>query len=410
MATRFFDEANRRIQSFTPARWSVILSITSFCLAVLFSFTLFPLMGEATSGLDPDGYGRAGQILYETGSFQSISKAPLYPVFIASISWLSGGYRLWIIQLAQCFLFSMTAVVLYAIFQRTLPVKTSKYAGLLCAVYPVSIWYVPRLWTETFLSLMIAVFTLSLINVLQKQSTINLLLCSMWFALTALSKGIAIIFLPLTILVLAIHFRSKSLFPVFLFTAAGLALIAPWTWRNLRLTGRFLPIHANGGYNFYLGNGFAKYWLESPFSYTDLKARTDIDIEAVHASTGFNPDDPLSVDDALMQAALDEIKQNPFMLIQKIIVQSLTFWYLAASLSKSMLTGCLQFPIVLLAIPGFIRAARQRDWVLCLFFPIIGIMGAAVLIFSFGRLSAPIMPYLIGIMIYGITRAGEQSA
>lgn len=409
MAARFFHNIDRQIQSFSTFQWSCVLFIVSFSLAVSFSFAVFPLMGEATSGLDPDGYGYAGKILYETGLFPSISKAPLYPAFIASISWLFGGYRIWVIQLGQCLLFSLTIRVLYAIFRLTLSANIAKYAGLFCAVYPMSIWYIPRLWTETFLSLMIALFTLSLIITLQKPSIKNLILCGILFALAALSKGIAIIFLPLTILVLAIRFRSKSLLPILLFTFTGMALIAPWTWRNWRMTGRFVPIHANGGYNFYLGNGFTKHWLESPFSYADLKTRTEIDMEAVRASTGFDPGNPLSVDDALMQAALDEIMQKPILLVQKLFVQTLTFWYLAASLSKSLLTGCMQIPIVLLALPGLVRALRQRSWALCLIFPIIGIMGAAVLIFSFGRLSVTIIPYLIGIMVYGLTTAANTA-
>lgn len=403
MVKKLINNIDRRIESFTSQRWSVILFFTSLCLAVLFSFALFPLLGETTSGLDPDGYGETGKILYETGRFQSITKAPLYPVFIALLSWLIDGYQIWIFQLAQCILFSLTSIVLYAIFQRTLSPKNAKYAGLLCSVYPMSIWYIPRLWTETFLTLMIALLTLALINLLQKQTITNTLLCSLLVALTALTKGIAIVFIPLTLLVLLIRFRSKSFFTVVLFAVVGFALVAPWTWRNRQLTGRFMPIHATGGYNFYLGNGFSKYWLEAPFSYVELKDKTEEDMQGVQESTGFDLDDPLSIDDALMQAAVADIKHNPVLFIKKILVQSLTFWYLAASTSKSLFTGFLQIPIVLLAIPGFVRAVRFRSWALCLLIPITGIMGAAVLIFSFGRLSATIMPYMIGIVVYGLS-------
>ena len=220
--------------------------------------------------------------------------------------------------------------------------------------------------------------------------------------IAALSKGIALVFLPLFTIIILIRFRSKGLFFVLLFLLGASAFVLPWTWRNWQLTGRFLPTHTGGGYNFYLGNGFAKHWLESPLSYQELKRFTELDTQALYNLLGFTPEDPQDVDAVLMQAALTELKAKPCLLFQKILIQSVTFWYLAASASKSLFTGILQLPILLLAMPGILRALRSRSWALCLFIPMLGIMGTAMVIFSFGRLSATIMPYIIGLLVYGL--------
>ncbi len=389
-------------------RW-VFLLFLNLILNLVFCFALFPRLAGGTTGLDPDGYGSAGLALYETGRFESITQAPLYPAFVALLSLLTGGYHLWIVQAAQCLLTALACVLLYAIFRRLLEEPIAWWAGLACAVYPMSLWYTPRLWTETFLTFILAGLTLSLVSLLQNPTAPRALLCGAMASVAALSKGIALIFALLVPLVLLLHFRGRAWRQILPFILAAAALLAPWVWRNWTLTGEFLPVHANGGYNFYLGNGFARHWLQAPLSYAELKAYTIQDAEGVYASLGIAaPVDPLVVDRILLRAALGDVTAHPALVPQKLIVQSLTFWYLAADAPKSILTGVLQFPVVLMALPGIVRALRRRSWALALLVPIVGIMGASVLVFAFARLSATIMPYLIGLAVYGLWPTIEQ--
>jgi hypothetical protein len=253
------------------------------------------------------------------------------------------------------------------------------------------------------LTFVLAAFTLSLIRLLQKPTVTQALLCGALVGVVALSKGIALIFFLLTPLILLLCFRSKAWRWVLLFILAGSVLIVPWTWRNWILTGEFLPVHANGGYNFYLGNGFVRHWLQAPLSYADLKALTMQDVQDLYDSLDIShPIAPLSQDRVLLRAALSDMRAHPMLVPKKLVVQSLTFWYLAADAPKSILTGVLQLPIALAALPGLMRALRKRSWALALLVPIAGIMGASVTVFAFARLSATIMPYTIGLVIYGI--------
>lgn len=416
-----------------PRNWALFLLALNLAAGLAFCFTIFPYLAGATTGLDPDGYGGAGRMLYETGQFDSIEKAPLYPAFVALISLLTGGYRVWTIQAAQCLVAALTCVLLYVVFRQTLGEPMARWAGLACALYPMLVWYTPRLWTETLLTFVLAGFTLALVNLLRTPTTLRALLCGAMGGVVALSKGIALVFVPLTLLVLllrstnmwgklptcptsqhgfvvegvpagqGIYSREKAWRWVLLFTLAAAALIAPWTWRNWTLTGEFLPVHANGGYNFYLGNGFACHWLQAPFSYVDLKAMTMQDAQNLYHSLGIPaPTDPLAQDRVLLRAALADMGEHPLLVPQKLAVQSLTFWYLAADTSKSVLTGALQFPVALAALSGGARALRRRSWALALLAPVIGIMAVSVAVFAFARLSATIMPYLIGLAVYGL--------
>jgi MFS family permease len=246
---------------------SVIFS-AGLLASLLFCLAIFPRLNETTSGIDPDGYGEAGQAWYATGRFKALDKAPLYPAFLASIAFITGGYHLRAMQLAQCLLWGLTALILWLIFHRTMPEEDRWpfVAGLTCALYPMALWYTPRLWTETFLTFGIALYTLALVALLQKPNTLKSVLCGFAVGFVALSKGIALVFFPLTLLVLLAFFQWKAWRWVVFFSLAAMLWILPWTWRNWKATQALIPIHIDSGYNFYLGNGFARHWREAPFS------------------------------------------------------------------------------------------------------------------------------------------------
>jgi MFS family permease len=372
--------------------------------SLLFCLAIFPHLGETTSGIDPDGYGEAGQVWYATGRFQAIDKAPLYPAFLAAIAFIAGGYQLWTVQIAQCLLWALTVAILYVIFRHTMleDKRLPFVAGLTCAIYPIALWYTPRLWTETFLTFGIAVYTLTLVALLQGPNALKSILCGFATGFVALSKGIALVLFPLTLLVLIGCFRWKTWRWAVFFSLAAMLWILPWVWRNWNVTQALIPVHIDSGYNFYLGNGFVRHWHEAPFSYVDLKALTLQDLQRANPELAATTTDPVQRDYWLFQVALRELIDKPSLLLNKVAIQSLTFWYLAADFPKSVLTGVLQLPVVLAAILGVARGWRARSWALTLLIPIIGVMGVSVLIFAFARLSATILPYGIGLGLYGL--------
>jgi hypothetical protein len=383
---------------------ALVLFTAGLLASLAFCWLVYPPLGVASSGIDPDGYGAAGQALYNTGRFQALDKAPLYPAFIALVALASGGHQLWTVQVAQCLLWALTVVILYALYRRTLgeDERTPFVAGLACALYPMSLWYTPRLWTETFLTFGIALYSLALVALLQKPTALRSILCGFAAGFIALSKGLALVFFPLTLVVLAAFFRRSAWRWAALFSLAALACIIPWSWRNWRAAGALIPIHIDGGYNFYLGNSFTRHWQEAPLSYTGLKALARQDLQHGHPELAASTTGPVQQDQKLLRVALDELVDTPNLLPRKLLVQSLTFWYLAADMQKSLLTGLLQLPVVVLAAVGAARGWRLRSWALCLLIPVLGVMGASVVIFAFARLSATILPYCLGLAVYGL--------
>jgi 4-amino-4-deoxy-L-arabinose transferase-like glycosyltransferase len=372
--------------------------------SLLFGLVIYPFLEGNTSGIDPDGYGEAGRLWYTSRRFEAIDKAPLYPAFLALVAWISAGYDLRSVQIAQSLLWAGTVVILFLLFRRTIPDdrRLPFAAGLLCAIYPLALWYTPRLWTETFLTFGIALYTLALVALLKKPAVIKALLCGLAVGFVALSKGIGLVFLPLTILVLLAFFRRAAWRWIILSSLAALLCLLPWTWRNWQLTSAVIPIHTDSGYNLYLGNGFARHWSEAPFSYTELKALALRDLHQANPGLDEAANNPVWRDQQLLRIAVQELVDAPALLLKKLVIQSLTFWYLAADFQKSLLTGLLQIPLLLAALIGVRRGWADRSWALCLLIPISGIMVVSVLVFAFARLSATVLPYVIGLAVYGL--------
>ena len=174
--------------------------------ALAFTFLVFPLLSGGTAGLDPDSYGIAGRRIYETGTFPYLDRAPGYPLFIAGVAFVTGGYRIALIQIAQCLVSAAACVLYYRIYRRTLPTETrARAAAVGSAFFPMLIWYVPRLWTETLLMLTLAAWTLALLRTLERPTLARAAVFGLVTGAAVFVKGIALAFLPLGALVLIVH-------------------------------------------------------------------------------------------------------------------------------------------------------------------------------------------------------------
>ncbi|MCP4424411.1 MAG: hypothetical protein GY803_07975, partial [Chloroflexi bacterium] len=124
----------------TTTNRHVFIFALNLSVGLLFCFLIFPILMESSAiQLDPDGYGRVGQTLFEEGTFDTVAKAPLYPAFVAAVSFLAGKYSVTAVQVAQCLLLAVSCVVVYDISLRTLDQKIARWAGTICAIFPMLI-------------------------------------------------------------------------------------------------------------------------------------------------------------------------------------------------------------------------------------------------------------------------------
>lgn len=178
---------------------------------------------------------------------------PLYGFFLAGIYSIFGLNNFLAVRLFQVLLSTFTVYVVYRIGRRVFNEETGIIAAFISAMYPFSLHFTGEIVTET---LFVFLWTLSLLYLLyltRKPHPYNFFLCGALFSLTILSRPV-VAFIPFAILWLWIVCKSRMLVLKLLLFVIGLqVLIIPWSVRNYRVFGAFIPLPTNGGYTLALG-------------------------------------------------------------------------------------------------------------------------------------------------------------
>ncbi len=219
------------------------------------------------------GYGYADPFRGHTGPTAWVT--PLYPLLIAAVFKLFGVYTLlsaWAILAINCLFSAFTAMATWEIGARCFNLRVARWAGWLWALYPAAMQYAVRwVWEMTLTTFLFAfglVVALRMRGIgeqsppgpaaftLKRWAVFGLL----WGSI-ALSNPSLLVFLPFCGIWILLGSRHSSqpwtrqLPGVLLSAAICLLLLAPWSIRNTRAFHHFVPIRANFGVEFYLGNG-----------------------------------------------------------------------------------------------------------------------------------------------------------
>jgi 4-amino-4-deoxy-L-arabinose transferase-like glycosyltransferase len=191
-------------------------------------------------------------------SFQGLPIAwqgPAYPLFLGQVYRLTGDSSVMMGKYVNVALSILTLIMLYFLFCRFSENKFFRLgAYTLAAFLPNYLAYNNVIGTEVFFT-----FLFVLILLLQVYSFNNWLripLLGISIGAAALTKPFFLIY-PV---VAGLYFwlKDKELKKTIIFLAAlffmAALVIAPWTYRNYRQYGEFIPVSYNGGYVLYINN------------------------------------------------------------------------------------------------------------------------------------------------------------
>jgi 4-amino-4-deoxy-L-arabinose transferase-like glycosyltransferase len=386
---------------------------------------------------DPYGYVRMARSLLRGDGFAPYGsvlnrRGPLYPAAIALVYLITGEHAI-VWQVLQAILHGLTCVLVFGVARRMYNERTAIIAGVLCALHPTLLRYVPDFHVETTLTFLSTLGLWCSVRFLEKPNAKTGALFGVVAALGALAKPV----LLLTPIAFAAWWlvcdrgrsglhrerssrqRSASASPwiparwlaaAAIFAAMGLVIL-PWTYRNYRTSGHAVLITTGAGDAFLRGYVFSRteYALLRSPPYTNAENASNamfMDLCA-QAGTVWQRDDVES-DRILAQAAKHKLVEEPGAFVRKFAVQIFTFWYQMTSLRNSLVAGISALVLWCLALVGWRRARAEGRVSWPLFLPILCLNLSLAALLALGRYSVPVLPALVVLGAFGFDTLLER--
>lgn len=406
--------SNRR--SAPPALWTIAGVALAAALAML--FFAFDRQSFVVRVADPYHYGEIAQGFLQHG-FDRVTRraAMLYPHLIWLIYWAGGNDV--VVQLLQCVMHAASSVLTFVIARRLYNVRTGVIAGLVTALHPMLLRYVADLHTETMLVLATMATVWAAIRYYDRPTVGNGMLLGFIGMLGTLTKGVV---LPVVLAYVALCFlrevrdRGFSAKPVVAALAVVVTMavvITPWSYRNYRVSGRFVLLTPGTADSFLRGYVFTRLeyatFQRSPYVDAENECNAWFKRIAQEAGTTWEKDE-LVDEDNNKRVMKQMIREQPLDTARKFFVGLLTFWYEMTTLANSLIPATLALAGWALAIVGLRRARAEGrpSWLVLMPIVVTNVLVAALI--PLGRYSVPILPCLAILAAFGVDTILSRSA
>jgi len=332
--------------------------------------------------LDSDHYGDLGYGIWLNRSLSyypdpepTVDRGPVYPAFLATALAATDGWYPWSIQLAQCSLFAATALLAFHIGSSLWSRRVGLLAGIVCAVHPFCIWYTGRVWIESVAMFLFVAVVAATLGAVARPSVFRAAVAGVVAGAASLCKET---FLPLAIFIVLVLWaqrapagptgrprRGRCRLAALAMLIAAILTVAPWTVRNYRLTGRFIPVHLLAGVNCQIGDGMAKHYASSPWSFADLwDAGTPRREQLLATVPPALPrwEREVRLNEILLADSFNRYRESPTLLPRKVAMNSYLFWILGQNATKTAVIAAMQVPLVALFGVSAWRTLRRRGW------------------------------------------------
>jgi len=177
---------------------------------------------------------------------------PGYPLALAAIFTIF-GYSLAHVVVFQCVVGAATAVATWRLARYFADELSARLAGVVVAALPSQVAYAARLFPAVVTAFAVVG---GLLLIASSRRIINAAAAGVLVGFSALAAPVMFPLAPLTAVV-DLYFQrgwKRAVVRAACTTAVAAAVVAPWTYRNYRLFGAFVPISTNGGVILWMGN------------------------------------------------------------------------------------------------------------------------------------------------------------
>ncbi len=395
-----------------------MVGLVGLFAALAMAFLFFPVQSLVDTRFDPYFFGEMGKSIARGEGFLPFGtlikrRAPLYPLVIGGVYFVFGEIPR-LIQLLQCVFHAGTCLLAFDLGRRLFNPRAGAIAGLLCALHPMLLRYVPDLHLETQLTFLMTLLVWLSVRFHRQPTLGNGALVGAAAAAATLTKAVVLPYpgllaLGMVLSGLSARRRGENHRPPWAALAAMFVvmacLILPWTVRNFRTTGHLVPVSSGASDAFLRGFTFsrAEFALLRKPPYTEAENEVNAYFRDLcrKAGTDWEKED-WETDQILNREARRRLLAEPREVARKFVVGLFTFWYQLTSLRNSLLAFVLAAGAWALALVGWRRARRERLPVWLLLLPVLYLNILLAALLALGRYSVPILPALLVLSAYGL--------
>ena len=338
-------------QSNNQAFWLSLFLCLFFCSLIL--FVVSPITGLSKDfGAGNDGYIQLARSLvagngyvFEKGGPPVFHRPPLYPIFLVPIAIFPESLQRYLIVIPQSLLVGFIGMMIFKIANKLYNQTVAVVALLLFWVNPWVYWNAKNPMTpilQTALYLIFSCFAagelLSVFGLRQDTRKLGLLLRGLVIGIVGAALVLThpamlpVVFVSIFILgIVAIFKNTKHLLTPLIAVMVAVCLIAPWTYRNWVVFGRFIPVGGNSGLAYFNGNVHWNFIEQQPQrqgeTYTAASLRVmgiDGTEETYISWQGFKD---VKYQVFANKKMVEHIKNHPALLIKKVIVNAIEYYF-----------------------------------------------------------------------------------
>ena len=286
----------------------VTVVCVAFALRALYVFG-FPLHEIAADALGYDTIARniaSGLNFSFQDGVPTPRRAPMYPFFL-SIIYFIFGHSFLMATLAQSLLGALTCFFTYDIANRLFGRRVGVLAAWLSCLYPVFIVYCGLLLSETLFTFLFVLTTSFFIRSENGNKERWLILSGLVLGMATLTRPTTILFPAGIFMALLISGAGKPFRKILIATLAFGFAILPWTARNYKQFGVFLPVAVGGGVATY-ATGYMTEGLTYDQGMKEVQVKWGKFKKSDEFSQGLNPS--IKFDRQLKKEGVEMIKRN----------------------------------------------------------------------------------------------------
>ena len=323
------------------------LDLAAVSFVALVARIVWHLVVPARDWPDTAVYLQTGHALLSSGFMSSTNYMPVYPLAIS----LTGHGGIIPVQLVvSAFSAALVQVITFDVFGSR---QAALFSGLIAALYPPLIFYANMRLTET---LYIALVLMAFASFYRGAFLVG----SISLVVSILTRPSLDLLAPLLVVAFCVARRETGPSTIArrlaLYGLVYVALMAPWWWHNWHLYHVFVRLDLAMGNLLIIEN-------------SDLFDRVGLDFEALAPAWErfYGISDPIARDRAMVDAALDYIRNNPVHWLWRCVDRFVRFWsFVPGSQSRmvNVVSIMTTLPVTALAILALVRLVHfPAKWI-----------------------------------------------